>query len=283
MIRLEHVPRLGTFSGYLDGLAWAHSELSRRPSGDPEGVRQEYLHRTVNVADHLRQWVTEDDLAGIFFTPHHHAIRASLAVDTTLLVNSEWNRFTAELDGRHAGVTRQAQFWDQSGSLLVIPDTNYFLAEHRDLTTLDHRATFGAVTTPNLTIVVLSQVVDELDRLKTTAPGNDANRKRQRARAALKFIEAHAGRPGALTDIQPPTPERVGTVQLAVVLDQPGHTRLPIADDEIVACSLAVQEATGRAIRLISYDQTGFTLRARAAGLPCHPPQIPLAHEPTPA
>lgn len=67
----------------------------------------------------------------------------------------------------------------------------------------------------------------------------------------------------------------MGAVNIAVVLDEPGHLRLPIVDDEIVSRAVALRSATGLSVRLASYDKTGFTLRARSENFDCEAPTIP--------
>ena len=60
-----------------------------------------------------------------------------------------------------------------------------------------------------------------------------------------------------------------GEITVEILLDPPGHRRLPINDDEIVDRALAVQPLAGRAVTLLTYD-TGQATRLpaglRAAG-----------------
>ncbi len=53
---------------------------------------------------------------------------------------------------------------------------------------------------------------------------------------------------------------------LEILLDPPGHARLPINDDEIVDRAVTVQTTAGRDVTLITYD-TGHASRGRVAGL----------------
>jgi hypothetical protein len=57
-----------------------------------------------------------------------------------------------------------------------------------------------------------------------------------------------------------------GRVTVEVLLDPPGHVRLPIADDEIIDRAVAVQPLAGRRVTLLTFD-TGQSTRARSAGL----------------
>ncbi|MEV7364416.1 hypothetical protein ACWDWT_19485 [Streptomyces sp. NPDC003343] len=49
-------------------------------------------------------------------------------------------------------------------------------------------------------------------------------------------------------------------------MDQPGHVRLPITDDEIIDRAVAIQAIAVREVRLLTCD-TGQHTRGRAAGL----------------
>jgi hypothetical protein len=57
-----------------------------------------------------------------------------------------------------------------------------------------------------------------------------------------------------------------GPVALDLLLDPPGHHRLPNDDDEIVDRPLSVQAWAGKPVTMASHD-TGMIMRARTAGL----------------
>lgn len=59
---------------------------------------------------------------------------------------------------------------------------------------------------------------------------------------------------------------RRGEVTVEVLLDPPGHIRLPIGDDEIVDRALSVRPFSRWAVKLLTYD-TEQSMRGRAAGL----------------
>jgi hypothetical protein len=69
----------------------------------------------------------------------------------------------------------------------------------------------------------------------------------------------HHSRPGLGDSI-------VGQVTVEIVLDQPGHIRLPIDDDEIIERAATIQAVAGREVRLLTCD-TGQDTRGRIAGL----------------
>lgn len=55
-------------------------------------------------------------------------------------------------------------------------------------------------------------------------------------------------------------------MSVEIVLDQPGHVRLPIDDDEIIDRAVAIQSMASRPVRLLTCD-TGQHTRGCAAGL----------------
>ncbi|WP_406290558.1 hypothetical protein [Embleya sp. NBC_00896] len=55
-------------------------------------------------------------------------------------------------------------------------------------------------------------------------------------------------------------------MSVEIVLDPPGHIRLPIVDDEIIDRTVAIQSLAARDVRLLTCD-TGQHTRGRAAGL----------------
>ncbi|MFI1377214.1 hypothetical protein ACH4UY_35085 [Streptomyces longwoodensis] len=54
-----------------------------------------------------------------------------------------------------------------------------------------------------------------------------------------------------------------GEISVEIVLDQPGHVRLPIADDEIVDRAVTFPVLAGRPVRLLTCDISQHTRAAR--------------------
>lgn len=79
-----------------------------------------------------------------------------------------------------------------------------------------------------------------------------------------------------------PNPDGLTRSQIAIeiVFDPPGHTRLPINDDELVDRAVAIQALAGDQVTVLTYD-TGQSTRARAAGLKAKKLAKPLEDEPT--
>ncbi|MGW0211536.1 hypothetical protein ACWDZ8_39400 [Streptomyces sp. NPDC003233] len=107
-------------------------------------------------------------------------------------------------------------------------------------------------------------VVDELDGLKEAGK----HRPRWRAGHTLGLLDGTLN--GSLSGIwrrSRLTQDEVhGDISLEIVLDPPGHVRLPLADDEIIDRAVAIQSLAGRPVRLSTCDTSQHT-RGKAAGL----------------
>lgn len=141
----------------------------------------------------------------------------------------------------------------------VFVDTNCFL-HLRDLKDLPWREVFAGEQV--FDIYVSAVVVDELDRLKTEKTG----RLRDRARAALKLIEAATDQPGMRLELRAANPQVWLVVAQSPRFDWDAQPRLDPsrADDQLVASVWA--EPGDQPAYLLSYD-TGPLIRARSIGL----------------
>lgn len=109
-------------------------------------------------------------------------------------------------------------------------------------------------------------VVDELDSLKEAGK----HQARWRASHTLGLLDRilNGDTVGILhrTQLNTEASEVYGEISLEIVLDTPGHVRLPITDDEIIDRAVAIQSLANRKVRLLTCD-TGQHTRGRAAGL----------------
>lgn len=108
-------------------------------------------------------------------------------------------------------------------------------------------------------LVVPLVVIDELDRKKYAGSPKMA----ERAAAALRALDAalDGAPPGAAVGL----PGRAG-VSIEVLLDEPGHTRMAAADDEIIERSVLLTQLSGGPVTVVTAD-IGMRLRVQAAGL----------------
>jgi hypothetical protein len=117
-------------------------------------------------------------------------------------------------------------------------------------------------------LIIPIAVVDELDRLKEHHDPHI----RWRAGYTLAVIDRvlKSEMQGVLHEGDTSQAEREGDarpkVSMELLLDPPGHVRLPIADDEIVDRALSVQRFAESPVSFLTFD-TGQATRARVAGL----------------
>lgn len=188
--------------------------------------------------------------------------------DLGAYVDIELDRARAALDdARRALETAEARLCAQLGPLAV-PDTNVLLHHPAPFDQIDWPAVIGSTTGAHLIVPLL--VVDELDRAKRASGTTDARdgreRVRTRARTTLRTFEDAFSDPAAVALVRPAGPNGPA-VHAELLMDPPGHRRLPDPDSELVDRAAAARDLYGRDVTIVSYD-TAMLLRARAARLP---------------
>jgi hypothetical protein len=167
--------------------------------------------------------------------------------------------------------------WGRPG-IWVVPDTSLYIRHKHKIEDVDFvpilldghfTQRYGLPLDSPIRIVVPMVVVDELDGLKRS------NRRVERWRAgytlaAIDRVVPDPGRTGVLRqgDVGMRTDGGIprGETTIEVLVDPPGHSRLPIADDEIIDNARTVGALVGRPVALPTYD-TGQRLRAVSAGI----------------
>jgi rRNA-processing protein FCF1 len=151
-------------------------------------------------------------------------------------------------------------------AIFVVLDTTVYIEHPQELEAIDLRQLVNR-RGEDIHVLVPMVVVDELDGLK------QHQRARTRARLALRTLDQLFARSAGSVrlrarDLRPLDSGDIpfGEVTMEVLLDPPGHRRLPINDDEIVDRAVAAQPLAGQTITLVTYD-TGLAMRARSAGL----------------
>ncbi|WP_165522012.1 PIN domain-containing protein [Micromonospora zingiberis] len=150
----------------------------------------------------------------------------------------------------------------------MVLDTTVFIHHDLKFEELNIASILGTRADP-IRILLPMMVIDELDGQKRA--GRDEAR--WRAGHATAVIDRRVTWPageGVLRSDGVGTlmtgGDGLGEVTLRVLLDPPGHVRLPIPNDEIIDRALAAQLVAGRPVTLVTYD-TGQNMRAQAAGL----------------
>ncbi|CAL9631552.1 PIN domain-containing protein [Streptomyces sp. enrichment culture] len=141
----------------------------------------------------------------------------------------------------------QMEKWPAELTLLV-PDSSFYIQHDTKFEGTDFADLVGAGP---VTVLFPMAVVDELDRLKESKD---------------KPTRWRAGHTLAVLDRLLDSATADAPHDVEVLPDPPGHTRLPITDDEIIDRALAVQAIAAGPVQLVTYD-TGQALRAKQAGL----------------
>ncbi|GAA1585098.1 hypothetical protein GCM10009789_43470 [Kribbella sancticallisti] len=148
---------------------------------------------------------------------------------------------------------------------LAVADSSFYLNSPQPLADTDLQEVMGLPAGEEILLLFPIAVVDELDRLKEAGGAHP----RWRAGHTLGRLDA-AITSGTSGTLHPPAPGEGqsirGRVTVEIVLDQPGHARLPIEDDEIIDRAATIQLLAGREVRLLTCD-TGQGTRGRMAGL----------------
>nr|WP_240974267.1 PIN domain-containing protein [Nonomuraea sp. FMUSA5-5] len=160
----------------------------------------------------------------------------------------------------------QVRNWSSLG-LFVVADSSFYIQHTDRFDKTDFGALVGARDYEAVHLLFPMVIVDELDALKQHGKSHT----RWRAGHTLAVLDRVLITPtrGTLSNrgvvgLDGQTAERDVTVE--IVLDPPGHTRLPINDDEIIDRAKAIEPLAARALTLLTYD-TGQATRGRQAGL----------------
>jgi hypothetical protein len=226
---------------------------------------QHYMGWAVEAERLLLTQVRDADIDMLIRTPRHRVISTNPPTGR-VLIDAELDARIAALECALAEFERATNRWDEGGKL-VVPDTSFFINHPTKIEETDFSNLLECREIP-VRLVVPMVVVDELDSLKKAGQ----QQRRWRAAYAIAVLDRVAGRGqrGRIADADFSPLERGeiprGEVTLEILLDPPGHARLPINDDEIVDRAVTVQTTAGRDVTLITYD-TGHASRGRVAGL----------------
>lgn len=224
-------------------------------------------------ARRLRDRVSSADLTALVLTPRHdtllngvgHLAATEQQRLVNLLVDQELAErvatFESAIDLLQAQITRwTGREW------FVVADSSFYIHNPDKLADADLQQILGLPGGEPIRLLFPMAVVDELDGLKESGK----HQARWRASHTLGLLDRilDGNTFGVLDRAQLNTEagEVRGEISLEIVLDPPGHGRLPIADDEIIDRAVAFQALAGREVRLLTCD-TGQHTRGRAAGL----------------
>lgn len=239
----------------------------RSKGSHPEQLLSDYLSWCRSSSDRLAHVVSPRDINALFLTATYWAMlnMQSAGSIVSMTVQAEVDARTRDLEKATANLTQESTRWNYGFGPLVVLDTSIFI-EHKEefpasLAAIEDRLqpvkpddTF-ATGTP-VQFVIPLQVIDELDRTK-------ADRSRGRAQLTLARLNEIITAPE-----EPAFVDRLRDgSRLHLLLDEPGHTRLPVEDDEIVDRAVYLSGMAGPGAVGVACLDTGMDLRARVAGL----------------
>jgi hypothetical protein len=232
-----------------------------------------YLQWATESARMLRSQISAKDLDSLIFTPRYQTLLGSCGTLASSdqqflvrgLVDLEVNERIEALEEAIDDFEKQIRRW-QGHELLVVADSSFYCHNPECLRDADLHQILGVASDKPIRLLFPIAVVDELDGLK------EAGKQQARWRAphtlglldeVLRGDTFGVWRP----EVADSGPRDVrGRIAMEIVLDRPGHVRLPIADDEIIDRTVAIQALAGRPVRLLTCD-TGQHTRGCAAGL----------------
>ncbi|MFJ2736142.1 PIN domain-containing protein [Streptomyces sp. NPDC087317] len=240
------------------------------PGLDETGRLLRYLEWTTEAARSLRFQVSDGDIECLVLTPGYRALlAASGSIKGARLINglvdAELETCVRVFEAAAKALQALIERWPLT-ERFVVADSSFYIHNPVRLEDVDLHQILSLRSSENLRLLFPITVVDELDRLKESGK----ERPRWRASSTLSVLDrilagrtAGNWRTGRFLaedgDIR-------GDVTLEIVLDPPGHVRLPVVDDEIIDRAVAVQALAGRPVRLLTCD-TGQHTRGCAAGL----------------
>jgi len=259
-----------------DALRTAHTSAGNLRGGGGGSAYDRlvrYLEWATETAGTLRHQISDADIDNLVLTRRYQALLGScgsLAGSSQErlvngLVNLELAERVAAFEAAEEALDAQIGRWNGL-ERFVVADSSFYCHNPEKLKDADLHRILDLRSHDNIRLLFPITVVDELDGLKESGkqPG------RWRASHPLGLLdELLAGSTVGIwrrDAFDPEAGEVRGEVSVEIVLDPPGHVRLPIADDEIIDRAVAIQSLAARDVRLLTCD-TGQHTRGRAAGL----------------
>lgn len=260
----------------LQVLHTVHSEAMNAQGG---GHRTAY-DRLLNYLEwaqlstrRLRNMVSQEDLTTLVLTRRHdtlldgvgHLAGTSQQRLVNLLVNQELEDRADALSAAVTFLREQSTRWD-GREWLVVADSSFYVQNPAMLADADLHQILSLPPAEHIRLMFPIVVVDELDGMKEAGK----QRSRWRAGHTLGLLDGtlNGKTSGILryADMDGEPALWRGQLSMEIVLDQPGHIRLPLADDEIIDRAVAIQALSGSRVRLLTCDTSQHT-RGCAVGL----------------
>ncbi|MET9904632.1 PIN domain-containing protein [Streptomyces sp. NPDC006446] len=232
-------------------------ETGAKAEADMRAVRREYDRWTWKAAEELNQRFSDREIAGQLRAGRYRAILTAPLDEALLMMYVE----LTELQDYFRSVANrvralQERYGHAGAGRYAVLDTNTTLHFTR-FDKVPWQKVFGKGTA----VMVPHVVVDEIDTKSYQTGDKKISR---RARGVFRLLETvlEAGPGKAAADDGTP---------VFIAADEPGHARLAVPDDELVAAALRLHQAVAPAEVVVVSRDIGVRTRARAWGLPARP------------
>ncbi|MET7543063.1 PIN domain-containing protein [Streptomyces sp. NPDC005507] len=220
-------------------------------------VRKRYDEWTWKAAEELNRRFSDREISGQLRAGRYRAILTAPLDEARLMMHVE----IAELQDYFRTVANRVRAlqerYGRAGAVrYAVLDTNTTLHFTR-FDKVPWQKVFGKGTA----VMVPHVVVDEIDTKSYQTGDKKISR---RARGVFRLLETvlEAGHEKATADDGAP---------VFIAADEPGHARLPVPDDELVASALSLHQAVAPAEVVVVSRDIGVRTRAQAWGLPAQP------------
>ncbi|MFE6129177.1 PIN domain-containing protein [Streptomyces sp. NPDC056437] len=220
-------------------------------------VRKRYDEWTWQAAEELNRRFSDREVAGQLRAGRYRAILTAPLDEARLMMYVEIAELQDYFRTLANRVRAMQERYGRAGAVrYAVLDTNTTLHFAR-FDKVPWQKVFGKGTV----VMVPHVVVDEIDTKGYQTGDKKISR---RARGVFRLLESvlEAGPEKATSDDGTP---------VFIAADEPGHARLPVPDDELVASALRLRQAVAPAEVVVVSRDIGVRTRARAWGLPARP------------
>ena len=272
MITIRSGFTLKTVADYLQAASSKALDVSNEQ--EIQGKVISYLRWASDQRRTLGSAISNDDMNRLITTPTYWAVLNASTGQNQAAVLDVLRR---ELEDQRTQLDAEAKFINGEiakiagrPSSIAVLDTNVLMMDHARLLELPWHAITETRDMHTVRVVIPIVVVDELDKLKRSGGdmqiGDKRIPRRTIARHALRRLNDMFNAPGSIYAIDQSSDQLIRRpVTFELLLDDPGHERIQLADAEIRDRTLAlVPYANGT--MLVTYD-LGNKFSAEAAGL----------------
>src|SRR5882757_7949748 len=220
--------------------------LPSRAAGRVGGLYDEYRGWAFQAIRMLRPHVRAESNDRLVATRGYWHIQSVDPLHADLrLAQLEIDERRAEFQSAREELEGAVGLWRNSSETLIVADTNVFLHHHEMFTAVAWETVAPQAQYQPCRLIVPLLVIDEIDKAKTNTGFVEPDEKalppeerqygtvRSRARRVLRELNELFTDPTKTSVIRGRTAE-TAAVFATLVMDDPGHKRLPSADNELV-------------------------------------------------